>query len=310
MSKEKSPRNKTIVVTAEEAAHYSKDFIEAKENEPLPLDKITDKILFGYSEDFIIELPDKCVDLLFLDPPYNLNKTLAGYKFHQSSLWVYQSRLQGQLGALCRVLKPTASIYICGDWHSIASIHYAAESLSLKVHNIITWEREKGRGAKANWKNCSEQILFATMSDNYTFNVDAVKTKKKVIAPYKVDGKPKDWEETPEGNFRMSYPSNLWTDLTVPYWSMKENCGHPHQKPEKLLARIILASTNPGDLILDPYMGSGTACVVASKLDRRYVGIEKIQEYACVAAKRLEMAKEDKSIQGYKDGLFLPRNSK
>lgn len=87
--------------------------------------------------------------------------------------------------------------------------------------------------------------------------------RRKVIAPYKVDGKPKDWEETPEGNYRNTYPSNFWDDISIPYWSMPENTAHPTQKPEKLLAKLILASSNTDDIILDPFLGSGTTSVVA-----------------------------------------------
>jgi site-specific DNA-methyltransferase (adenine-specific) len=111
------------------------------------------------------------------------------------------------------------------------------------LRNRITWEREKGRGARANWKNAAEDIWFFTVSDEYVFNLENVKIKRKVLAPYVENGAPKDWEKSENGNFRLTHPSNLWTDLTVPFWSMPENTEHPTQKPEKLLAKIILAST-------------------------------------------------------------------
>jgi len=179
------------------------------------------------------------------------------------------------------------------------------------IRNRITWEREKGRGAKSNWKNSSEDIWFATVSNKYTFNVDDVKLKRRVIAPY-VDNKgvPKDWESTNDGNFRLTHPSNIWTDITVPFWSMSENTDHPTQKPEKLLAKIILASSNVGDFVLDPFLGSGTTSVVAKKLGRFYCGIEKDNMYSCLAEKRLETVDSDKSIQGYDDGIFFERNAK
>jgi site-specific DNA-methyltransferase (adenine-specific) len=206
------------------------------------------------------------------------------------------------------LLKPTATIYICGDWYSSTSI-FSVASKYFCVRNRITWEREKGRGAKSNWKNSSEDIWFCTVSDNYTFNVDAVKLRRKVLAPYRQNGKPKDWEETNQGNFRDTFPSNLWTDLTVPFWSMPENTEHPTQKPEKLLAKLILASTNPGNVILDPFLGSGTTSVVAKKLDRNYIGIELNEEYCLLAEKRLGLAETNKTIQGLKDNVFWERNS-
>ena len=155
-----------------------------------------------------------------------------------------------------------------------------------------------------------EDIWFAVKDpENYYFNVDAVKIKRKVIAPYKVDGKPKDWEEEKEGNFRLTCPSNFWDDISIPFWSMPENTDHPTQKPEKLYAKLILASTEPGDMVFDPFLGSGTASVTAKKLGRNFCGIEINQEYAMLAQKRLNRADNDKSIQGYSDGVFWERNS-
>ena len=149
------------------------------------------------------------------------------------------------------------------------------------------------------------------MSDkNYVFNIDSVKVKKKVIAPYKdEEGNAKDWFEENGEKFRFTHPANVWTDITVPYWSMPENTKHPTQKPEKLYAKFILASSQRGNLIFDPFMGSGTAPVVARKLGRQYIGVEINEEYSLWAAKRLMMADKDNSIQGYFDGVFWERNS-
>ncbi len=254
-------------------------------------------------------MPEKFVDLLFIDPPYNLTKYFNGNQFKKMSIASYTEWLDSWFSKLIKVLKPNASIYFCGDWRSSTSIHILLEKYFL-VRNRITWEREKGRGAKSNWKNASEDIWFATVSEKYTFNVENVKLKRKVIAPYVDDkGVPKDWESMEDGNFRLTHPSNIWTDITVPFWSMPENTDHPTQKPEKLLAKIILASTNPGDFVLDPFLGSGTTSVVAKKLGRRYCGIEIDKTYCCLAEKRLEMADYDKSIQGYEDGVFWERNT-
>jgi site-specific DNA-methyltransferase (adenine-specific) len=135
--------------------------------------------------------------------------------------------------------------------------------------------------------------------------------KRQVIAPYTDrNGEPKDWSETENGRFRVTHPSNLWTDLTVPYWSMPENTDHPTQKPEKLLAKIILASSRENDLVFDPFNGAGTTTVVAKKLGRRYLGVEIDENYSAFAQKRLELTSTDRSIQGYVDGVFWERNSK
>ena len=206
-------------------------------------------------------------------------------------------------------LKPNGSLYLCGDWKCTASLQRIMEE-ELHILNRITWQREKGRGAKSNWKNAMEDIWYGVKNDkDYYFNVDAVKLKRKVIAPYKIDGKPKDWEAEENGNFRITYPSNFWDDISIPFWSMPENTDHPTQKPEKLYAKLVLASSKIGDVILDPFMGSGTACVVAQKLGRNYIGIEINEEYCLWSAKRIINASKDSSIQGYFDGVFWERNS-
>ena len=178
------------------------------------------------------------------------------------------------------------------------------------VRNRITWEREKGRGAKTNWKNCLEDIWFGTMSNDYTFNSKAVMLKRKVLAPYRDEGgNPKDWIQEENGSYRLTHPSNFWNDITIPFWSMPENTDHPTQKPEKLVAKIMLASSNPGDFVFDPFLGSGTTSVVAKKLGRKYCGVEIDEFYCSLAEKRLKMAEEDISIQGYINGVFWERNS-
>ena len=179
----------------------------------------------------------------------------------------------------------------------------------LYVQNRITWQREKGRGSISNWKNGMEDIWFATNARNYTFNVDSVKIRRRVVAPYKVNGRPKDWEKTKEGNFRNTFPSNFWDDISIPYWSMPENTAHPAQKSEKLLAKLILASSNENDIVFDPFLGSGSTSVTAKKLHRHYVGIEQNKQYCVWAEKRLEMADKDNTIQGYTDGVFWERNT-
>jgi len=304
----RAPLNRTLTLSNAELTRYRVSL--AKLEAPATVAEIRDQL---YCQDVFTALPfvpDQSVDLMFADPPYNLTKTFNERKFRKSSLDEYAEWLDSWLAQTVRILKPTASVYICGDWRSSAAIQQVGEKYFLP-QNRITWEREKGRGAKSNWKNCSEDIWFFTVSDDYFFNVEAVKMRRQVIAPYTDgNGAPKDWEETKNGRFRVTHPSNLWTDLTVPYWSMPENTDHPTQKPEKLLAKIILASSREGDLVLDPFNGSGTTTVVAKKLGRSYLGVEVDETYCCLAQKRLELASSDRTIQGYVDGVFWERNSR
>ena len=304
----RAPLNRTLTLSAEELERY-KASVQKLESAATRLE-ISDQIFCQDIFTALSHLPDRAVDLMFADPPYNLTKSFNERKFRKISVDEYGEWLDSWLAQTVRVLKPTASIYICGDWRSSAAIQRVGEKYFIP-QNRITWEREKGRGAKSNWKNCSEDIWFFTASDEYYFNVDAVMLKREVIAPYTDgNGAPKDWSETEDGRFRVTHPSNMWTDLTVPYWSMPENTDHPTQKPEKLLAKIILASSRQGDLVFDPFNGSGTTTVVAKKLGRRYLGVEIDETYCCSALKRLERASTDTSIQGYADGVFWERNAK
>lgn len=303
----KAPRNKTIDLTDKEIDKYSSSLIKINKN-CLP-DDILNSVIQQDFFDVIEFLPDNFVDLLFVDPPYNLNKNFNNVKFNKTSIEKYTDWVDKVISKLASKLKKDASIYFCGDWNSSTSIHLVL-SKYFKVRNRITWEREKGRGSKRNWKNNFEDIWFSTVSDDYTFNIDDVKLKRKVIAPYRnANGQPKDWQEENNEGFRLTYPSNIWTDISIPFWSMPENTNHPTQKPEKLLAKIILASSNKGDVIFDPFAGSGTTLVVSKKLKRNFVGIELDKYFACVAQKRLELAQIDDSIQGYRDGVFWERNT-
>jgi site-specific DNA-methyltransferase (adenine-specific) len=211
--------------------------------------------------------------------------------------------------AFLPVLRPTATVYICSDWLTSTSVFDVA-TRHFQVRNRITWQRDKGRGSRVNWKNNSEDIWFCTVGDDYCFNVDQVRQRRPVVAPYRnADRSPRDWQESSCGRFRDTCPSNLWTDITVPFWSMPENTGHPTQKSEKLMARLILASSRPDETVFDPFAGCGSSCVVAAKTGRRYLGIELEREYALLALRRLELAREHPAIQGYRDGVFWPRNS-
>jgi site-specific DNA-methyltransferase (adenine-specific) len=267
-----------------------------------------DRTIHGNILEIAKYLPTSFVDLLVLDPPYNLSKTFHSNSFSQKSISDYSQWFEAWIVALLPLLKPDASIYVCADWPTSTAIHSVLEKYSI-VRNRITWGREKGRGAGANWKNSMEDIWFCTMSDQYYFDLDAVKIRRKVVAPYKTNGEPKDWTETPDGNHRITHPSNFWDDITVPFWSMPENTDHPAQKPEKLIAKLILASSAPEAIVFDPSCGSGTTSVVAKKLGRHYVGVEMDELYACLTEKRLELANQDKRIQGFSDGVFWERNS-
>lgn len=302
----KASRNKTIDLSVEDGKQYLEKCITVDSD--VTVKDVTNKTILGDTFSVIQHLPKGFVDLMIVDPPYNLDKDFHGNKFRRTSDDAYVEYTEEWVKQVLPLLKPTATIYVCCDWKSSPAIGSVLKKY-FHIQNRITWQREKGRGALSNWKNAMEDIWFATMAKDYTFNVEDVKIRRKVIAPYKVDGKPKDWEETADGNFRNTYPSNFWDDISVPYWSMPENTAHPTQKPEKLLAKLILASSNPGDFVFDPFLGSGSTSVTAKKLGRNYAGIEQNEQYCVWAEKRIEMAEGDTSIQGYTDGVFWERNT-
>ncbi|MBR4884380.1 MAG: site-specific DNA-methyltransferase [Lentisphaeria bacterium] len=303
MMKQRAQRNKTLTLSEADRKRLSSVFYTKKQK------TVNDALINAELLDSLLSLPNQFADMLFLDPPYNLDKNFNGFHFKKMDHAQYRDWIESWFPALLRTLKPHASIYFCGDWKNSAAIFEVLEKYCV-VRNRIVWQREKGRGAAANWKNSCEDIWFATIGNDYKFNLDAVKVRKKVIAPYRTkDGEPKDWQEDANGKFRLTCPGNFWDDLTVPYWSMPENTDHPTQKPEKLLAKLILASTDPGDLVFDPFLGSGTTAVAAKKLGRHFCGIEMNQEYCLWAAARLERAAQDQTIQGFEDGIFKERNT-
>ena len=305
--KVKAPRNRTIDTPVSEGAEYLSRCITI-ETPVGDICSVLDRTVLGDTFSVIPNLPKESVDLIIADPPYNLTKTFSNTKFLKRKESDYEEYTRQWLSMTEPLLKPGGSIYVCCDWETSLIVGRAVGDF-FKVKNRITWQREKGRGAKSNWKNGLEDIWFATKGDKYTFNLDAVKIRRKVIAPYKVDGKPKDWEEVNGENYRDTCPSNFWDDITIPFWSMPENTAHPTQKSEKLIAKIMLASSNIGDIVFDPFLGSGTTSVVAKKLGRHYIGVECEKQYCLWAEQRLEMADKDIAIHGYVNGIFWERNT-
>lgn len=266
-------------------------------------------LIHGDLFDVLPILPDGFANLIIVDPPYNLTRNFGDKKFTVVSPQQYEEYLRSWFSLLCDKLAPDGTLYMCGDWRCSSSMQRVIEE-RLTILNRITWQREKGRGAAHNWKNSMEDIWFAVKNPkDYYFDVEAVKVRRRVLAPYREEGRPKDWEETSEGRFRTTFPSNFWDDISVPFWSMPENTDHPTQKPEKLIAKLILASSREGDVVFDPFLGSGTTAVAAKKLGRRYCGIELHLDYCLLAAKRLLLADQDKTIQGYAEGVFWERHS-
>jgi site-specific DNA-methyltransferase (adenine-specific) len=313
-----SKRNRSLSLSPEDRARLSPRILREEalaaersaagadgETTALPLDRV----LCGDCLRLLPLLKPASVDLLLADPPYNLDRVFGAERGKRMSDEEYEAFTGTWLDAVLPLLKSEASVYVFGDWRGSSAL-YRALSRRLRVRNRIVWEREKGRAASRNWKSAHEEIWFATAGEDYYFDAEAVRQRRRVLAPYRgEDGEPKDWVDSEGGRYRDTAASNIWTDLSVPFWSMPENTPHPAQKPEKLLAKLILASSEPGGLVLDPFLGSGTSAAVAKKLGRHFIGTELDPDYCLFALRRVELAEENPRVQGYEDGVFWERNS-
>ncbi len=307
VQKNPSPRNRTIATTQADGKEFLQRCLH-QDSLPENKDGFLNKIICGDFFKIASTLPENFADLIIADPPYNIYKSFNGKVFSPLNVEKYAEYTRKWLTLAKKILKKNGSIYVCCDWKSSLIIgNVLSEFFTLR--NRITWQREKGRGAKANWKNSSEDIYFATAGNDYKFNLQAVKQRRKVLAPYKENGTPKDWQSDGKLKYRDTCPGNFWDDITIPFWSMPENTAHPTQKPEKLFAKLILASSDPGDVIFDPFSGSGTTCVTAKKLNRHYAGVEIDPQYCIWSEERLQKASKYPEIQGFSDGVFWERNS-
>lgn len=309
-TKQRASNNRTLTLTDAERKEFEQLLFVPKKGKKLQQAEIENKTIHANLFDVLDSMPKQVADLIIIDPPYNLTKNFNGFTFKATDSNDYIRYLQSWLPQVTAWLKPNGSLYLCGDWKNTAALQQVMEQ-HLTVINRITWQREKGRGAENNWKNGMEDIWFGVKDPkDYYFDVKAVKMKRRVIAPYRINGKPKDWDDTDDGKFRITYPSNFWDDISIPFWSMPENTDHPTQKPEKLIAKLVLASSPEGGVVIDPFLGSGTTSVVAKKLGRKYIGIEMNKEYVLWTEKRLRMCEQSSEIQGYRNHVFWERNTK
>lgn len=237
-------------------------------------------------------LPAASVDLVFADPPYNVKKA-EWDTFESQQAYVDWSLRWIEQAA--RVLKPTGTLYICGYSEILADLKLPA-SRYFQGCRWIVWHYKNKANLGSDWGRSHESMLHLRMSREFTFNTDDVRipygnhTTKYPEHPqaetsqYGRNGKHQDkvWQPHPRG----AKPRDV---IEVPVLSngMSERTAHPTQKPEELLRKIILASSNSGDLVIDPFLGSGTTTVAAEQLGRRWMGCDISEEYCGWAVERL-----------------------
>jgi site-specific DNA-methyltransferase (adenine-specific) len=252
-------------------------------------------------------LPDECIDLIYIDPPFGTGqvrrlqsivtgdgeKTRRGFGGRTYSwrittdrayaddmpLDAYLGFLEKRLVEAHRVLKPTASIYVHLDFHAVHHVRLMLDEIfgAERFLNEIIWAYDYGGRAKDKWPRKHDNILWYAKSDSWTFRRDDIDR-----IPYMAPGL-----VGPEKAERGKLPTDVWW-LTIVPTNSKERTNYPTQKPEKLLERIIRASSEPGDLVFDFFAGSGTTGVVAQRLGRQYLMVDNNPEAIRIATARLE----------------------
>lgn len=248
-------------------------------------------LFLGDCVPWLESLPDSSIDLIFADPPYNINK--AEWDSFESQEHYIDWSLRW-LRPAARVLKPTGSIYVCGFSEILADLKHPA-SRFFKGCKWLVWHYKNKANLGNDWGRSHESILHLRKSERFRINVDAVRipygnhTLKYPSHPQAEssqygNGKDRDhWTPNPLG----AKPRDV-IEIPTTCNGMGEKTPHPTQKPEELLRRLVLGASNEGDVVLDPFSGSGTTVVVAEQLGRRWLGCEMKVEYNQWAVNRIE----------------------
>lgn len=232
----------------------------------------TNRLICGDAVSVMRAMPAASVDLLIADPPYNLGKDYGNN--HDVRAWhEYEDFTRQWLTEAARLLKPTASLYVFMGVRFIATLfRLLEEDFDLLFNGWITWHYTQGMGRKRGFSPRHEDILYFTKSADFTFNLDEVRVPQKYFRK--------------RNNMAGANPGDVWQFSHVHYCSAERE-EHPTQKPEALMERIILASSNENDVLLDPFVGSGTTCRVAKLLQRQWIGIDLNPDYIALSERRL-----------------------
>lgn len=234
--------------------------------------------------DCLLDIADESVDLIFVDPPYNIGKKFGNFMDVWSSDTDYATWCYQWLELCIKKLKPNGSLYVMTSTQAMPYLDLWLRERMTVLSRIVWHYDSSGMQAKKHFGSLYEPILFCVKdAKNYTFNADDIVVEAKTGATRKL----MDYRKTVPTPYNITkVPGNVWSMARVRY-RMPEYEQHPSQKPEVLLERIIKASSNFGDLILDPFAGTFTSCAVAQRLGRKAIGIELQTEYFKTGLRRL-----------------------
>ena len=232
---------------------------------------------------------DATANLVFADPPYNIGKRFSGFRDRWESDEAYATWCTRWLELCIRKLATDATMYIMTSTQAMPHIDLSLRSRLVVLSRIVWAYDSSGVQARSYFGSLYEPILHAVKDpDRYTFNSDAIAVEAKTGAVRRLIDYRKP---VPAVYSTRKVPGNVWFFPRVRY-RMDEYEQHPAQKPEALLERIVLASSNPGDLVLDPFAGTFTTGAVAKRLGRRFIGIEREREYVKIGLRRLGIKAE------------------
>jgi site-specific DNA-methyltransferase (adenine-specific) len=247
----------------------------------------TTTIIHGDCLQVLPNLPAQSVDLVFADPPYNIGKRFAQFNDTWPTDAEYADWCYSWLDQSVRVLKPAGSLYVMTSTQAMPYLDLWLRDRITVLSRIVWHYDSSGVQAKKYYGSLYEPILFGVKDPkNYTFNAADVEVEARTGAVRKLIDYRKD---VPTPYKTTKVPGNVWYLPRVRY-RMPEYEDHPSQKPEALIERIIKASSNPGDTVLDPFSGTFSTCAVAQRLGRRSIGIESQAEYIKIGLRRLNIS--------------------
>lgn len=251
-------------------------------------------IYHGDAIEVLRQIPNESIDLIFVDPPYNIGKDFAGRKDKWETDEAYLKWCYEWIDLCISKLKPNGSIYLMTSTQFMPYFDlYVRDKLTILSRIVWTYD-SSGAQAKKFYGSMYEPILFCVKDkNNYTFNSKDIMVEAKSGSQRKLI----DYRKNPPQPYNTEkVPGNVWNFVRVRY-RMDEYENHPTQKPISLLERIIKASSNEGDVVLDPFSGTFTTCYVAKQLNRKFIGIEIQEEYLKIGLRRLGIATEYKGEQ-------------